>query len=182
MKQLIPLVILITFLLALTMPFSAYSQSFNKNQFFIGSKALSVAYSSVWLSNEELSGYQIGYSRVFQRYFEIRGSYYNLDHTSYSDITIHGFDLGLVAGKVTSGFKAYGGAGFFSETFLNSSSYDFSGFQLIGGLGYNWPSIGLDFIIALRNASDYESFALSYYGIDTEAAAASASLNLGFRF
>lgn len=166
----------------ITLPGSLYAYQLNKNQIFIGPKALNISYDTSGAGDDELSGFQLGYSRVFQKYFEFRGSYFKLEHDDFSELSVDGFDLGLVAGKVGSGFNIFGGAGFFTETWDNSSSHDFSGLQLIGGIGYNWQHVGLDFILAVRDPSDYEDFVESVYGTNTSAGAASASINVGWRF
>ena len=161
---------------------TASAQQPNKNQIYIGSKSLNISYDSSAFSDDELSGYQIGYSRVFEKNFEFRGSFYSLEHDDDSDVTADGYDLGLVAGMVDLGFKLYGGIGYFSETWENSNSHDFSGWELKGGLGYNWSKVGLDFEVDIRDPSDYENYVNAVYGTNTDAAAASASLNLGIRF
>lgn len=182
MKRLPTLIITVSILLTLTLSVTVSAQQFRENQIYTGSKSLTVSYDNAWMGNDELSGYQIGYSRVFQRHFEFRGSYYRLEPDSYSDVTVRGFDLGVVAGNVGPGFKSYAGAGLFSETWDNSFSHDFSGLQLILGIGYNWREMGLDLTIAFRDASDYEDFVNSRLDANTNAAAISSSLNLGFRF
>lgn len=182
MKRLLTLIVVVPFLLALTLSVTTHAQQFRKNQIYAGSKSLTLSYDNAWLENDEVSGYQIGYSRVFQGYFEFRGSYYRLEPDSYSDVTVKGFDLGVVAGNVGPGFKSYAGAGMFSETWENSFSHDFSGIQLIFGIGYNWQEMGLDLTIAYRDAQDYQDFVSSHFDTSTNAAAIASSLNIGFRF
>lgn len=182
MKRLLTLIVSVLILLTLSLSGAAKAQQFRENQIYVGSKSLTVSHDNAWLGNDELSGYQIGYSRVFQRHFEFRGSYYRLEPDSYSDVTVRGVDLAVVAGNVGPGFKSYAGAGMFSETWDNSFSHDFSGFQLVFGIGYNLREMGLDLTIAFRDASDYEDFVSSHFDANTNAAAASSSLNIGFRF
>lgn len=173
---------LVSMLLLLAYSSPSQAQEFNKNQVYIGSKALTISYDESGVGDDEAAGFQIGYSRVFADYFEFRGSYYYLEHDDVSSIEIGGVDLEMVAGKFGLGFKIYGGGGLFSETWENSFSKDFAGFQLVGGIGYNWPRVGIDLTIEIRDASDYEKFVNSGLGTNVDAVAASADLNVGFRF
>ena len=57
------------------------------------------------------------------------------------------------------GFRGYGGAGFFSDKWSALGENEtMSGFQLGGGLGYNWGPAALDFVLTLRQADQYEDF------------------------
>ena len=129
-------------------------------------------------SDDEASGFQLGYSRDFNRNFGFRGSVYSLEHDDVAGVDVTGLDLSLVGGLLGPGFNLFGGLGLFNEEWEGptGASEDFSGLQLVGGIGYNWQQVGLDLVLGIRDPSDYEDF------VNVDATAVSASLNIGFRF
>ena len=61
----------------------------------------------------------------------------------------------------SEGFKFYAAIGVFSESMTVSGvrgDLDFNGGQFGVGLGYNWPSVSLDYSINVRSADDYADF------------------------
>ena len=105
----------------------------------------------------------------------------SLEEDSNLDLTAIEGSLIAGTGLATTGFKAYGSVGFFSETLEYSGfseEYDFSGLMLGGGIGYNWNPISLEFWINFRDASDYEDFG----GGGVDVSAASGGLGLSARF
>lgn len=159
------------------------AQAQNPNEVFIGTYGLTVSYDSTFV-DDEFSGFQFGYSRDFNRNFGFRGSYYSLDDDDVAGLDVTGLDLSLVGGLLGPGFNLFGGLGLFSEEWegTSGSSEDFSGLQLVGGIGYNWEQVGLDLVLGIRDPSDYEESVNSAWGTNVEATAVSASLNIGFRF
>ncbi|WP_372761554.1 outer membrane beta-barrel protein [Pseudoalteromonas sp.] len=117
-------------------------------------------------SSEDLdfSGFNIAAGYAVNNHFQIRGTYFSLENDEYSEIESDGFDIMAYGGVGFSkkGFRGYGGAGFFSDKWsaLNESE-SMSGFQLGGGLGYNWGPAALDFVVTLRQADEYEDFMFS---------------------
>jgi len=112
-----------------------------------------------------------------------RLTYADQDSDDDSDLESTAVEGSLIAGTglATSGFKAYGSVGFFSETWEVSGfsgEEDFSGLMLGAGIGYNWSPVSLELWVNLRDASDYEDFAGS--GVDITAA--SGGLGLSARF
>ena len=152
----------------------------------VGSYALTVAYENpVVGSDDEFGGLGLVGTYAFTDSFAIRGEYYSLGHDQVSSLKARGFDLvGHIGTRLaTQGFKAYVGGGLFSETWeFFSAEEDFSGLQFNGGIGYNWESVSLDFVLGIRDPSDYEDFILRATGITTTAVAVSGSLMLSARF
>ena len=86
-------------------------------------------------------------------------------------------------GLATQGFKAYIGGGIFSEEWESPArTENFGGLQLNGGIGYNWDVVALDFVLGIRDPSDYEEFIQRVLFVSTDAAAVSGSLILSARF
>jgi hypothetical protein len=149
-----------------------------------GTYATVISYDDSILSNDEFSGISLSFAYALSDVLSLRGSYFSQDHDTFSSIESKGFDfLGHVGLNMGSpGFKAYIGGGIFSEEWETGSlSQSFDGLQLSGGIGYNWESVALDFILNLRDASDYENF-VNNVSPNANAAAASGSLLLSFRF
>ena len=70
------------------------------------------------------------------------------------------------------------------EVIIFEPAYDSYGpaVQLNGGIGYNWDVVALDFVLGIRDPSDYEEFILRTASINTDAVAVSGSLILSVRF
>ena len=152
----------------------------------IGTYSLSIAYdNSLVGSDDELGGFGLSALYAFTNNFAIRGEYYSLEHDDFSDLDVSGIDIVAYFGTnlASHGFKAYIGGGLFSETWESGPvEEDFSGIQINGGIGYNWDVVALDFVLGIRDPSDYEDFVLDVGGITTDAAAVSGSLILSARF
>jgi hypothetical protein len=151
----------------------------------IGTYALNIAYDNAPAgSDDELSGFGLSASYAFADVFGIRGELYSLNHDDFSNIDDSGIDIVAYIGTnlAKQGFKAYIGGGLFNETWkFGPTEEDFNGLQLSGGIGYNWDVVALDFVLGIRDPSDYEDL-LQSIGISTDAAAASGSLILSGRF
>ena len=152
----------------------------------IGTYALVIAYDNSLAGNDdELGGFGLSALYAFTDQFAIRGEYYSLEHDDLSSLDVTGIDLVAYfgTGLATHGFKMYIGGGLFSETWeLSGHEEDFSGIQLNGGIGYNWDVVALDFVLGIRDPSDYEEFILRVSSISTDAVAVSGSLLLSARF
>lgn len=114
-------------------------------------------------SSEDLdfSGFNIAAGYAVNNHFQIRATYFSLENDDFSAIESDGFDLMTYGGVGLSkkGFRGYGGAGFFSDKWSALGENEtMSGFQLGGGLGYNWGPAALDFVLTLRQADEYEDF------------------------
>lgn len=155
----------------------------NRNEVFFGTYALSVDYDNNF-ARDDFAGFHIGYSRDFTDHFGFRGSAYFMEHDDVSGLDVSGVDLAMVGGLLGDGFNVFGGGGLFTEEWdlSRGGSEDFSGIQLVLGIGYNWDRVGLDFTIAGRSTSDYEDFIQSRTGANVDATAGTANLNVGFRF
>ena len=144
-----------------------------------------IAFDSPGFEDDELSGigFSLGYSISDQ--FALRMTYFSLEHDDFSDIDSTGFDLTayLSSGLASYGFKAYVGGGFFNDKWkLGGFSETFSGLQFNGGIGYNWEAVSVDFILGIRDASDYEDFANDAFGTNASAGAITTLLMLSARF
>lgn len=155
----------------------------NPNEVFIGTYGVTIAYDR-YSVDDEAYGLQLGYSRDINQNFGFRGSFYSLEHDDVAGLDVTGLDLALVGGMLGDGFNLFGGAGLFSETWENASGAeeDFSGLQLVGGIGYSWEQVGLDLVVGIRDSSDYESYVNSVHGTNVNTTATSSSLNIGYRF
>lgn len=151
----------------------------------IGTYALTIVYDNDIISDDDLSGFGLSASYAFTDQFAVRGEYYSLDHDDISNIDATGIDLvGYIGtGLATQGFKAYVGGGLFSEEWESPVRTEkFSGLQLNGGIGYNWDVVALDFVLGIREASDYEDLIQETLSANVDAAAVSGSLILSARF
>jgi len=149
-----------------------------------GTYATVIAYDDAFLNDDELSGISFSFSYAVSDIFALRASYFSTEHDDVSAIDATGLDLlGHVGVNMASpGFKAYIGGGMFTEEWeFAGIERTFNGLQLSGGIGYNWESVALDFILNIRDASDYEEFVSTVFN-NVEAGAASGSLLLSFRF
>ena len=173
---------LVSFVL-LMLPVSASGEQQKKINIGVGTYGLVIVNDSSVLDDDQLSGYTMSGQYAFSDRFALRAAWYALDHQDFTNIDAQGFDLVayIGGGLISSGFKIYGGGGYFSENWETSGNNEsFKGLQLSGGLGYNWQNAGLDFVFALRQTSDYEDvLATTGTAID---AAASATLIVSARF
>lgn len=135
------------------------------------------------IEDDNFSGFALFGTGAVNDNVAFRLTYANQSHEDNSNLDLTGIEGSLIAGTglATTGFKAYGSIGFFSETLEYdgfSQELDFSGLMLGGGIGYNWNPISLEFWINLRDASDYEDFG----GGEVDVTAASGGLALSARF
>lgn len=127
----------------------------------IGSYAFSVANDSSDGSDMDFSGFNITAGYAINNHFQVRGTYFTLDNDENSAVESSGFEMMAYGGVgfAESGFRGYGGVGFFSDEWsFSSESESMSGIQFGGGLGYNWGPVALDFVLTLRQADEYEDF------------------------
>ena len=177
---------LIAVSVALLLPLNTQAEEQEKKfNLGIGSYALNISYSNALISSDELSGFGINALYAFTDNFAIRGEYYSLEHNDFSDIEVTGIDLVgyFGTGLATQGFKAYIGGGLYSENWSAPRLNDekFHGVQLNGGLGYNWEVVALDFVLGIRETSDYED-SFQDAVISSDVTAVSGSLILSARF
>ena len=144
----------------------------------IGSYASTIVYDNALLEDVHFSGGALSFGYAISDQFALRAILFSQENADNSNFESKGFDLlgYLGTGLATHGFKAYIGGGYFSDEWeLGPVSERYNGLQLSGGLGYNWDYLSLDFILNIRDASDYEV-------LDINAAAVSGSLLLSYRF
>jgi hypothetical protein len=144
----------------------------------IGTYASTISYDNALLDDVDFTGGALSFGYAISDQFALRATLFSQESTDNSNFESKGFDLlgYLGTGLATHGLKAYIGGGYFSDNWeLGPVSERFNGLQLSGGLGYNWDYVSLDFILNLREASDYEV-------LDINAAAVSGSLLLSYRF
>lgn len=130
----------------------------------VGSYAFVVSNDNDNIDSADFGGYSFSGAYAFNNHFQVRATYFSLENEDFNDFDSSGFDLMGYGGMGLSekGFRAYGGAGMFSDTWDYAGQDDsFSGFQLGGGIGYNWGQVALDFVINLREAEEYEDFLLA---------------------
>jgi hypothetical protein len=140
-----------------------------------------VAYNNV--SDDEFSGGAVSASYAVNDNVAFRGTLFSLEHDDFSEIDSSGYDLVIYGGTglLTNGFKIYGGGGLFKETWeVSGLEESFNGFQLNGGLGYNWDVVAIDLVIGIRSVSDYDDLA-NQFGSSVDAAV-SSNLSIALRF
>ncbi len=154
--------------------------------FSIGGGTYGSTMASDDFSNDiEFSGIALSFAYAFTDQLAFRGTYFNLDEDTQPELESRGFDLNLYIGAnlATPGFKAYVGGGVFKDEWsVGSSKESFNGLQLSGGLGYNWESVSLDFVLNIRDASDYEDFINDGSFINADVGVATGSLLVSYRF
>ena len=137
-----------------------------------------------YTEDDELSGFALSLGYAMSDQFALRGTYFFLEHDDFSDIESSGFDLlGYIGvGLASPGLKAYVGGGLFRDEWeLGSFDKTFDGLQLNGGVGYNWDAVALEFVLGLRDASDYEDFVNEIFATGFDATAVTYSLMLSVR-
>lgn len=166
-------------------------QAVKYNQVMIGSHSIIIDNNISGAEEDEFSGFMIGYQRNITKNIAIRGGYFSDEHDNVSEIEASGIEAQILFGNnfINNGFYAYGGLGYFNEEWEYSGidiDLDFKGILLSLGLGYKWDQVVLDFIINVRDPSDYEDQLNSLYGYyyneSIDATAASGSFSIGFRF
>lgn len=130
----------------------------------------------------EFSGFSIFGTAAINDNVGFRLAYADQSNDDDSDFELTAIEGSLIAGTglTTTGFKAYGSAGFFNESLEVkglSGEEDFNGLMLGAGIGYNWNPVSLEFWFHVRDASDYEDS----FG-DAEVVAVSGGLGLSARF
>jgi len=150
-------------------------------QIGFGSYASAISYTNAL--DDKFAGGQASVFYAPTDNIAIKATIYSLENEIFSFIKSDGYDLVIYAGQglISNGFKFYGGAGIFKETWSLFGSEDvFTGIQLNGGIGYNWENVALDLDVGVREITDYDNIfsPLGYY-VD---AVASSSLTLSIRF
>ncbi|MFV2004664.1 MAG: outer membrane beta-barrel protein [Gammaproteobacteria bacterium] len=175
--------------LLLLLSFSVYASSDDEidKQFSIGIGTYGsvITYDQDFAEDDKLSGFSVSFAYAVSDIFAFRGTYFSLEHDDLSALESKGIDLLAHVGfnLASPGFKLYIGGGFFNDKWeLAGFDKTFDGLQLSGGIGYNWEFVALDFILNIRDASDYENFVNALPGPDVSATAATGSLLLSFRF
>ncbi len=151
----------------------------------LGTYRTVIAYDDSRAGDDKLSGGSLSFGYAVSDQFALRATYFSLEHDDSSALESTGYDLLAYLGTSlsTPGFKAYIGGGYFSDEWkLASFSKKFSGLQLSGGIGYNWDAIALDFILGVRDSSDYEDFVNDNSLFQVSATTVTSSLQLSFRF
>jgi hypothetical protein len=184
MKQIPAFLLLVS--LSLNANITAAAETVKPFTIGIGTYASTIAYDDSRVQDDDLSGFALSFGYAVSDQFAFRGNYFSLEHDDLSDLESKGIDLlgYLGTGLATPGFKAYVGGGFFSDKWeLGPVSETFNGLQLSGGIGYNWNSVSLDFLLNIRDASEYEDYvnrALPFNPVS--AAAVSGALLISYRF
>ena len=133
-------------------------------------------------SNVNFAGLNASNTFSFNDTLSIRGQYYALNHDKPSNTNVNGFEVSVLygTGLTSEGFKAYIGAGVYSETHvIENINKNYACVQLSGGggIGFNWNSISLDLSLGIRTTGDYEDVSN-----ETNIKAASTALILGYRY
>ncbi|OIO61344.1 MAG: hypothetical protein COX57_10390 [Alphaproteobacteria bacterium CG_4_10_14_0_2_um_filter_63_37] len=179
-------------LLALAAPLSAQAEDGPRASIGIGSYAVAIVNTDIISTTDTFSGGALVGTLPFDETIALRAHFYSLKGVqdgkgtilSSNNITLTGADFAILFGtNWAQGGNLYVGAGGFSEKFGNStsgaSSNSFSGGMGVLGLGYNGGFLAIDFSVAIRSASKYDTDI--FFGTGNTAAS-SASLDLSFFF
>jgi hypothetical protein len=134
--------------------------------------------------NRDFSGFAVSAAQNFTDNYSLRFTYYSLESDDLVFIDSEGYDIvfHFGIGLRTRGFKAYIGPGYFKDNVSGCAICgSASGLQVNGGLGYNWDKVALDFILSIRDASDYQD-AFSPPPNNISVDVYSGSLLLSYRF
>jgi len=134
--------------------------------------------------DREFSGLNFAGSYSFSDNFALRANYFSLENDDFSSFDSKGLELVAYygTGLATNGFKAYIGGGLYTDEWsYKSDTEDFSGFQVNGGIGYNWSPVAVDLVLGVRSASDYADM-IERTGESGDVTAVSASLLVSARF
>jgi hypothetical protein len=175
------------FLLSLFISFNVHADEYIEKPFSLGFGLYQsiIAVDDSFYEDDELSGVGFSLGYAISNQFALRGTFFSLDHDDFSALESTGYDItGHVGINLASyGFKAYIGGGIFKDKWeVTGFSKTFNGLQLNGGLGYNWESVSLDFILGIRDADDYEDFINEVPGDNVSASAVTGMLLLSARF
>ncbi|RDH84895.1 MAG: hypothetical protein DIZ80_05365 [endosymbiont of Galathealinum brachiosum] len=173
----------ISFLLSLFACFTVFNlqaeEAPKKFNIGIGTYAMTIAYTDSFFIDDDFIGSSFNASYAISNNIAIRGNLYSMTHDDFSSLDVDGVDIAMLfgSGLENLGFKAYLGGGIFNEDWKAlGATESFSGLQLNGGIGYNWDAVSLDFMLGIRETSDYEDF------LGADAASVSSSLSLSLRF
>lgn len=172
-------------ILVLLMPACVFADRPKNFSIGFGTYGLAVAYDNQNYTDDRLAGLSVSASYAYSDKFGFRATYFSLDHNDIAALNDSGIDLVayIGGGLQSTGLKAYIGGGLFSESWdYGGISDSFGGLQISGGIGYNWDSLALDLVAALREPGDYEDALLRNTGQSVNAAAASAALIFSARF
>ena len=152
--------------------------------------SVGVGVQSLTITNDDedakFSGSIITASYAFSDSLAVKGSIHSLENDDYSELISDSFDIigYWGTGLQSEGFKAYIGAGLFSDTWeVDGYQEDekFSGVVFSGGLGYSWEYVTVDFMLGARQAEDYADLVEESGGSGT-IMAVTTSLVLSARF
>lgn len=179
---------LLALFLSSFLSFSAYADETadpKMLQVGFGTYVIVVGYDDAYYEEDVLTGITLAIRGSLSDNFAIHGNFYSTDHEDLSAIENTGTDIIAYFGKglQSKGFKVYAGGGIFNETWeLSGYEVDFSGIQFSGGIGHNWDNVAIDFMLSIRDPSDYEDFIYDSLGGSVTAAAVSGSMQLSARF
>lgn len=157
----------------------------------VGTYAIAATFSNPDAKDMEFSGNSLFISHATSDSGAIRLGFFQAEDPDYYTET-RGLDLQFLIGLNlrNEGFKMFFGPGYFSETVEetftgDSYSGDISGFQLVGGIGFNTGNISIDLSVTVRDSIAYNDFMSDITNgavVDTFADVVSASLVLSARF
>ncbi|SCX92079.1 hypothetical protein [Desulfoluna spongiiphila] len=137
----------------------------------VGTYALIIAddSSQVNYKDAEFYGGALVGTACFTKHVALRGAFYAAENDDNSKWDVSGGDLQLLLGtNFYQGFNVFGGIGVFTETWEYDggsiggvslkADKDFSGAQASFGIGYSWSKVSLDYVVNVRDTSDYEDF------------------------
>jgi hypothetical protein len=145
----------------------------------LSSYALSLAYDSG--PDDDFTGFALTGSYATSDNIRYKLSIYSLEHSFNSDLKIDGFAYSYHGGKgfMSQGFGFYGNFGFYLENWeLGTFDSYFTGYELGGGIFYNWSDVSVDWnLLNFRSSwGEYEELA----GVSVTAL--SISLGISTRF
>jgi len=154
--------------------------------------SLGIGTFGVMVDNEEpfdddnLYGGSIVGTYAFNDKVAARGILFSTTHEDDDELINAGIEAHVLYGSKLNqaGFRYYGLAGFFSESWDNDiNDESFSGLTVGFGIGYAWEKVALDWWGAWRSPSKYQDFFDDLEtGLENDMKAVAGSISLSYRF
>jgi hypothetical protein len=138
------------------------------------------------VDDDNLFGGSIVGTYAFNDKVAARGIFFSTTHDDDDELINAGIEAHVLYGRklTQAGFRYYGLAGFFSETWDNDIiDESFSGLTVGFGIGYAWEKVALDWWGAWRSPSKYQDLWDDLEtGVDNDMKAMAGSLSVSYRF
>jgi hypothetical protein len=135
--------------------------------------------------DDSFVGKVIKYTRSLNENIALKAAVYSVENDSDTG-TISGSEGMALLGSNFSheGINFYTGVGYYSENIdIEAVDVDYGGFEVVGGIAFNWPRAVLEYQVNFREATELEDELESKYGTSVDdISALSYSMNISLRF